>query len=99
MLRSGFSISPATIGRFDHPWYAQSAAIIAAPNPLAPAGAIAAVSGWRRCVHEPDFERRNAPNTTIAMPPSLATVAAHCTRPPTATPRELTAQKTRITAT
>ena len=71
----------------------------AAPNAPAPAGVMRTVTGVFKCSQDPVRERRNAPNTMIAMPPSFETVATHCTRPATSTPREFTPAKRRITAT
>jgi len=44
---------------------------------LSPAGTIPAVGGFCRCAQPPVRDRRKAPSTMMAIPPTLATVAAH----------------------
>src|SRR2546422_6934096 len=52
-----------------------------------------------RCAQVALSEKKNTPPTTTTIPANLATVNANCTRPPTATPKQLMSEKQRITAT
>src|SRR6185312_17042256 len=93
-LRPGFLISPAAIGRYDHPLYAHTAPTSAAPNPdavIAPPGAC-----WAKCAHDPPRAAANAPATMPNTANTLMVANPTCNRPPARTPAQLIAASAAI---
>src|SRR5215813_2185205 len=98
MLRPGFCTSPAAIGMLFQPSYAHSAASIATPNAAKPLHA-GVPEGVVRFDQVTVGAKKKTPPITMASPATFSTVRTDCTLPPKATVKQLSADRTKITAT